>query len=142
MTTATEATTPMIQGREVTNEQERLELLPRHFGGHMLTVEHAVYSFMRQLAGNYAGGFWKFFELSNGGVYLAPSREATFKIGVEGNGFSGEMSADAAGITACLFALSHLSFEISNDSIADHYHLLLEFAAEHAEASAILSAID
>jgi hypothetical protein len=52
------------------------------------------------------------------------------------------MSADAAGITACLFALSHLSFQTKNEKIAEHYHLLRDFALEHAEASIILAAID
>jgi hypothetical protein len=52
------------------------------------------------------------------------------------------MSADAAGITACLFALSHLSFQIQHESIASHFHTLRDFALDHAEASAILAAID
>jgi hypothetical protein len=52
------------------------------------------------------------------------------------------MSADAAGITACLFALSHLSFQIAHESIAEHYHQLRDFASDHAEASTTLSAID
>ena len=65
-----------------------------------------------------------------------------FSICVDGNGFEGSMSADAAGIAACLFALSHLSFQIPDESIARHFHLLRDFALEHAEASAILAAID
>ncbi len=142
MNAVTEATTQTIQAREVTDEHERVKFLPRHFGGHMLIVENAIYSFMRQLAKDYAGGCWRFFELSNGGIYMAPRRETRFNISVEGNGFCGEMSAEAAGITACLFALSHLSFHISDDRVADHYHLLLPFACEHAEASAIVEAID
>jgi hypothetical protein len=52
------------------------------------------------------------------------------------------MSADAAGITACLFALSHLSFRIRSDSLARHYYELRDFALEHAEASAIIAATD
>ena len=52
------------------------------------------------------------------------------------------MSADAAGITACLFALSHLSFQIQHESIAGHFHQLRDFALEHAEGSVILAAID
>jgi len=136
-----DVTSQRIEAREVAND-ERLQMLPRHFGRDMLTVEYAVYAFMRKLATQYTGGYWTFFELSNGGFYLAPACETTFHISVEGNGFEGPMSADAAGITACLFALSHLSFQISNDSIANHYHHLRDFALEHAEAGAILAAID
>ena len=130
-----------IEAREVGND-ERIQMLPKHFGRDMLTVEHAVYAFMRKLASGYRGGYWTFFELSNGGFYMAPQGEATSAVGVDGNGFEGTMSADAAGITACLFALSHPSFQIQKDSIANHYHQLRDFALEHAEAGAILAAID
>jgi hypothetical protein len=57
-------------------------------------------------------------------------------------GFEGQMSADAAGITACLFALSHLSFQIQHENIENHYHQLRDCALEHAEAGVILAAID
>ena len=97
---------------------------------------------MRKLVNQYTGGYWTFIELSNGGFSIAPQSDTTFNIFVSGNGYEGEMSADAAGITACLFALSHLSFQIHDDSIASHYHQLREFALDHAEASAILAAID
>jgi len=130
-----------IEAREVPND-ERMQMLPKHFGRDMLTVEYAIYAFMRKLAREYTGGYWSFFELSNGGFYIAPECQNIFQICVETNGFEGTMSADAAGITACLFALSHLSFQIRNESIANHYHQLRDFALEHAEAGKILAAID
>jgi hypothetical protein len=67
---------------------------------------------------------------------------APLQVCVHGNGYEGQMSADAAGITACLFALSHLSFRIPNDLISRHYYQLRDFALEHAEATEILAAID
>jgi hypothetical protein len=141
MNTSIDYTSQKIEAREVGNG-ERMQMLPRHFGRDMLTVEYAVYAFMRKLTAQYTGGYWTFFELSNGGFYMAPECETTFDICVDGNGFEGSMSADAAGITACLFALSHLSFQIENESIARHYHQLRDFALAHREASAILAAID
>ena len=130
-----------IEAREVP-ENERLEVLPKRFGHHMLIVENAIYDFMAAHARTYRGGSWKFVELSNGGVYMAPIGEATFDVHIEGNGFEGSMSADAAGITACLFAFSHLSFQIQSDALVNHFYQLRDFASEHAEASAILAAID
>lgn len=130
-----------IEAHEVPDE-ERIHILPKHFGRHMLSVEYAIYTFMGELAAAYGGAFWKFIELSNGGFYMAPLGQATFDIRVEGNGFEGVMSGDAAGITACLFAFSHLSFQIPDDRIANHFHQLRDFALEHAEASSILAAID
>jgi Antirestriction protein len=141
MNSSIDTTSQKIEAREIPND-ERLEALPRHFGRHMLTVEHAVYAFMRELSNKYTGGYWNYLELSNGGFYMAPTHEAPFNVCVDTNGFEGQMSADAAGITACLFALSHLSFRIPQESIARHFHLLRDFALDHAEASEILAAID
>jgi diacylglycerol kinase len=42
----------------------------------------------------------------------------------------------------CLFAFSYLSFEYTTDIFSRHYHWLLEYAKDHAEASAIFAAID
>jgi hypothetical protein len=141
MNSSIDITFQKIDVREIPND-ERLQALPRHFGRHMLTVEYAVYAFMRKLANQYTGGYWNYLELSNGGFYMAPTHETLFNVCVDTNGFEGQMSADAAGITACLFALSHLSFQIHHESIATHFHKLRDFALEHAEGSVILAAID
>jgi hypothetical protein len=71
-----------------------------------------------RLTPKYSGGYWRFLELGNGGFYMAPQARGRFEIRMEGNGFEGEMSADAAGITACLFVFSHLSFQVPDESIA------------------------
>ncbi len=122
-------------------DDARIHTLPLHFGQHMLTVENAVYRWMRRLAPAYSGGYWHFYELSNGGFYMAPECEPLL-IRVEGNGYEGLMSSAAAGITACLFSFSHLSFRIDDQVISTHFHQLRDFALEHQEAGAILAAID
>lgn len=123
-------------------DSERMRALPGHFGERLLIFEGAVYDFMRRFAPSYRGGYWEFFELSNGGFYMA-CQGGPFRFGVDTNGYEGEMSADAAGITVCLYALSHLSFTHAGGGVfANHFHLLHAFAAEHAEVSAIFAAID
>jgi Antirestriction protein len=141
MNSSIDTTSHKIEAREIPNDQ-RLQALPRHFGRHMLTVEYAVYAFMRKLANQYTGGYWRYVDLSNGGFYMAPTHETPFNVCVDTNGFEGQMSADAAGITACLFALSHLSFQIQHESIAGHFRQLRDYALEHTEGSVILAAID
>ena len=84
---------------------------------------------------------WRFFELSNGGFYMTPPEEA-YDLVVDSNGFQGRMSADAAGITVCLFAFSHLSFLYTIDVFSRHFHQLREFAQDHPEAGLIFAAID
>ena len=141
MNSSIETTSQRIQARQIP-DSERLQVLPRRFGRHMLTVEYAVYAFMRKLSDQYTGGYWTYLELSNGGFYMAPTREAPFNVSIDSNGFQGQMSADAAGITACLFTFSHLSFQIQHESISSHFHQLRDFALDHGEASLILAAID
>lgn len=122
-------------------EHSRIEALPRHFGRHMLTVERCIYDFMSQFASTYSGGCWSFFELSNGGFYMSPPDEM-YEIRIGGNGFQGRMSADAVGITACLFTFSRLSFECATDIFAKHFHCLRDFALDHPDADMIFEAID
>lgn len=54
------------------------------------------------------------------------------------------LSPDALGITACLYAFSHLSFGDGQlaQTCAEQYHLLREYVFEHPEAKAIMQAID
>src|SRR5882757_1623491 len=129
MNTSTDLVPQKLEARQVPDDK-RIDTLPRHFGRYMMRVEDAVYTFMRDLAQEYRGGYWHFYELSNGGFYMAPQLDPLY-VQVDGNGFAGQMSADAAGITACLFALSHLSFQIQNDVLGWHYYELRDFALEH-----------
>jgi hypothetical protein len=120
----------------------RIGTLPRHFGPRMMILEDRVYHFMREFVTEYKGAYWEFYELSNGGFYMAPVCEPV-KFSVHSNGFEDTMSADAAGITVCLFALSHLSFQLpEQDNLSRHFHKLRDFALNHAEAGLILAAID
>jgi hypothetical protein len=77
---------------------------------------------------------------------MAPAAPDQLRVEVSGNGFGGNVSADAAGIIATLFALGQLASEAqgtdAGDSLIDRYHFLLAFADGHAEAGAIFQAID
>jgi Antirestriction protein len=118
----------------------RLEVLPRHFGRLRSVFEGRVFDWMGWLCPSYSGGYWDFFELSNGGFFMAV-QGPPIQLRSE-NGFEAEMSREAAGMTACLFACSHLSFRYDDETLARHYHWLRDFAAEHAEAPLIWAAID
>jgi hypothetical protein len=140
-TTPEQDGTSKIEARLVL-EEPRIGTLPRHFGARMITVEHTVYHFMRDFAAEYKGGFWNYYELGNGGFYMAPKSDP-LKFSVHSNGFEGTLSADAAGITVCLFTFSHLSFQHpSQGMFSDHFYALREFALDHREAGLIFAAID
>ena len=109
-----------------------------------LNIEPAIYSIAGNIASEYNGAYWEFYALSNGGFYMAPVSKQSYQVSCE-NGYVSQLSADALGITACLYAYSHLSFN-SNQAFAEicanHYHWLRKYMLQHSEASKILGAID
>lgn len=124
-------------------EAERLDFLPRHFGHLMLTVERQTYSWLSTLSQDYSGGLWHFYSLNNSGCYIAPAAPERLRIVVHGNDFAGTLSADAAGITATLFALSNLAFKFPRvEMLSTRFRQLRAFAAEHTERLLIFQAID
>lgn len=136
-----------IEASRVT-ERDRLSFLPRHFGKLMMKFESSVYLWIRRLSTDYTGGYWNFYELSNGGFYMAPSGDKQFQFDSP-NYAQEEVSADAAGVIATMFALNAIingiAYEVESDLSEDFikvYYLLRDFAAEHAENRKIFAIID
>ncbi|SDJ22989.1 Antirestriction protein [Paraburkholderia steynii] len=123
-------------------ETKRVYILPRHFGRQLLMGEAMVYQSLQSVCEAYSGGFWDFFELSNGGFYMAPRMEEPLRIQCEGNGFDGEMSCDAAGIVACMMAFNALAWQTREARFGGLFYQLSAFVAQHAEAASIFAAID
>lgn len=122
--------------------QERLSVLPELFDRHMMRFEALVYGWAGRLAANYGGGHWEMYRLSNGGFYMAPSSNNTYQVTVDGNLFSGELTADAMGIVVTLFALNQLAWDLQSADVSELYHHLRDYAAGHSEAVLIYRAID
>lgn len=122
----------------------RPAFLPTMFGLPLLIVaENAVYSIMERLSpSDYGGGFWNFYEHDGCPLFMAPTSKPCFRIVRDITEYEGEVSAEAAGIIATLFAFSHLSFQFQSDLLGEGYGRLYRYAAEHPEASAIFQAID
>jgi len=130
--------------RQLVADDQRTNVTADLFGVYFpIQLEPFIYSMSSQLSEDYGGGYWEFYTLSNGGFYMAPDSEGQFQV-VSPNGWEGFMSADAFGITVCLFAYSNLSFGSGQfaETCAEQYHLLREFMMDHAEARAILAATD
>jgi hypothetical protein len=97
---------------------------------------------MHRVAPDYRGAFWQFYELDNGGFYMAPDR-GTYRNIIDTNHYEGTLSADAASITTCLFACSHLSFnDCKGELFVERFHQLRDYALGHPEWGEIFSAID
>lgn len=122
----------------------RMAFLPALFSPALMLIgERAVYQFMSWLApDDYTGGLWQFHERDGQPLFLSPATDKRFRLFCETNGYVGEVSAEAAGIIATLFALSRLSFRHEVDQLSEAYLRLYGFAGEHAEAGEIFKAID
>lgn len=131
--------------RQLVAEDQRVNHTAKLFGHNFpLCLEPFVYGITGMIAEDYRGGYWHFYQLSNGGFYMAPSTDNQFKVSCE-NGFEGDLSGDALGVVVCLYAFSNLSFGGPGgfaEICAEQYHLLREFMFEHPEVGAILRAID
>lgn len=132
--------------RRPLGDGERMTVPARLFGVSFTTrLEPFVFGIARTLSADYTGGYWEFYALGDGGFYMAPAGEERYGVRCA-NGFDGELSADALGVTCCLYAYSHLSFagpDALAGECARQYHLLRDYVlAAHAEAGAILAATD
>jgi hypothetical protein len=124
MVVTTESSEGQAIGAARIVEGDRLRALTRHFRVQsMLRVESAVYAAMRDLAPEYQGGYWHYYELSNGGFYMAPDASAPFEVSVGGNGFRGSLSPDVAGIVASLFGINRVA-NAGCQKCIEHYYLL------------------
>ena len=127
--------------RNIVHEEQRLDCRPRHCGRSFMRFEQAVYSMARRLCPEYDGGYWDYYELSNGGWYMGLDSEEKFHVMWEGNYYEGDMSADAFSVTTNLYAYN-VMFGSQDELFVPAYHALREYAAEHTEAQEILAAID
>jgi hypothetical protein len=125
-------------------DDQRINLAADLFGIYFsLRLEPFVYAITSKLSDDYSGGYWHFYTPSNGAFYMAPDDEGKFAV-ISENGHECFMSADALGITACLYAYSHLSFGDDGfaETCAQQYHWLRECMFEHAEVRVGLAATD
>lgn len=127
-------------------DENRIRFWPQHFGGipQWLMLEPRIFAWMDRLCADYSGGIWSFYTLSNGGAFMAPEVDSDEKWTLFNsmNGNAAELSAEAAGIAACLMEYSHHAMRTECDAMTEHYYFLRDYALNHAECSAIMHIID
>jgi hypothetical protein len=139
-----ENTMIVSQCRETLLDHQRIVHTARLFGADFArTVEPLIHATADLLSVDYDGGRCNFFTLSGGSFYMAPRSDRLFRV-CSVNGHKCRMSADALGVTACLFCYGHLSVGNSNMAqvYAAQFHGLRDYAMDHREAAAILAATD
>lgn len=122
-------------------EELRAKVLESHFGCHSaLLVQNEVFIELRRLCAEYQSAYWHYYELSNGAIYMAPQLDSP-RIRTYNGHFDERLTADAAGILCCLCAYGSMFLGEESELLADHYHLLRDYAVQHRESLKILRAI-
>ncbi|WNP34153.1 antirestriction protein [Enterobacter kobei] len=140
-----EVTEPFILTATVVPDEQRLRFWPQHFGlmPQWITLESCIFAWMDRLCADYSGGVWNFYTLSNGGAFMAPEEnENSWSLFNILNGNGAEMSAEAAGIAACLIVYSHHACRTECDAMTEHYYRLRDYTLNHPEYNAIMHIID
>lgn len=134
---------PFAAKATLVGEEDRMNFLPFYFGTrYMLAGEAAVYDSLKFLTGGgYSGGYWNFYEVDSGTFYMAPKSADSFVLSSP-NGNEATVSADAAGLTATLWALHALAEQTQSQEFADMHSLLYAYASKHAEFASIEAVID
>jgi hypothetical protein len=130
--------------RQLVADDQRTNVTADLFGVYFpLQLEPFIFAITSKLSEDYSGGYWHFYQLGNGGFFMAPDSDGQFQV-ISENGYECFLSGDALGITGCLYAYSQLSFGQAEftETCARHYYWLREYMMDHPEARDILKTID
>ena len=82
------------QESELNPTDHRVRHTATLFGVHFpLVLEPFIYATTQKFSKDYTGDLWHFYALRNGGFYIAPDDDRTFRVVCE-NYFEGDLSAD------------------------------------------------
>lgn len=125
------------------SENDRVRFLPKKCGNNFLLVEQTIYFWMKRLCPEYRGGYWAFYDLSNGGWFMKPDMDKCHMIWAD-NLFNEVLAAETAGIVATLYGLNTaIDWGYApTGQLMDSYWKLRDFAYEHADGAIIAAAID
>uniref|UniRef100_UPI00300E4ED2 antirestriction protein n=1 Tax=Citrobacter arsenatis TaxID=2546350 RepID=UPI00300E4ED2 len=114
-------------------DERRITFWPQYFGTvpQWILLEPRLFAWMDRLCEDYYGGIWQFYTLSNGGAFMAPEpedgNEDKWTLFNDMNGNGADMSAEAAGIAACLLEYSHHACRTECDAMTAHYYRLRDY---------------
>src|SRR4051794_25255632 len=86
------APTGAITAVKVSAAPDHVSWLPELAGRDDVLLERAIYDLLRGMSPDYGGGDWDYFQLSNGGFYMAPQKQGVYRIVYEGIGFNQAVS--------------------------------------------------
>ena len=129
-------------------ESDRLSFLPYLFDEDFMIAELQVHALAKTWMPEYAGEYWHFIRLPDGGGYMMPDGGRILLVNSE-NWFDRTVSADAAGIILTSLAISircRVQEDCGNVALSRLYRLrdaqLWEHMTFHPECDAIYAALE
>lgn len=130
-----------ISATLLADSDQKREALYATAGTLNATLENVVLATMWTIGVDFELGEWNYFELSNGGFYMAPNTEKTVDLACA-NGFEHEVCANTAGIIVTAMAYSRLALLPNGERFNQAYQHLSDFIFQHREAGIIRAALD
>lgn len=128
--------------KQVVHWKQVPSFLYSKLGPDAMYFEALVHNKSKEIFTNYGGGDWRFYQTSNGGLYMSLKDRKYINCHTFWQEY--KVTADAAGIVASLFAWNDLCWKhVGNpDYYNQQYYALIDFAAEHSERDSIFKLID
>ena len=128
---------PIEIGRQLVPRSDQLAVTKDLFGV-PFQLEMVARGFIMTLTREYRVSGWQLFLLDNGGCYVAPVPDKSYRV----SGLTRPLSSDAAGQLSSLLSLSYLCFSMDlrfADRCDSAYSRLREFIHQCPESPAILA---
>lgn len=139
---------PEVLIKEETTEIGRLIFHTLLFRNYCQYANSASLIFMQRFCDKYEAGNWSYFKVGRNSGFMCPDTDESYHFNMP-NYFSGNVSAEAAGIIVTIFVLQACfndAWEREDSDLCDHYReamdTLKDYAATTDESRSIFRAID
>lgn len=134
--------------KEETTDIGRLIFHTMLFRDYCQYADSAALNLMNRFCDKYKAGYWSYFKVGRNSGFMCPDTDEFYHFDMP-NYFSGNVSAEAAGIIVTIFVLQacfDAAFENEDSDLCDHYReamdTLKDYAATTDESQSIFRAID
>lgn len=139
---------PEVLVKEETTDIGRLIFHTLLFRNYYEYANSASLKFMKRFCDSYEAGYWSYFKVGRNSGFMCPDTDEIYHFDMP-NYFSGNVSAEAAGIIVTIFVLQacfNAAWELEDKDLCDHYReamdTLKDYAATTDESQSIFRAID
>ncbi|EOR7868424.1 antirestriction protein [Escherichia coli] len=139
---------PEVLIKEETTDIGRLIFHTLLFRNYCQFANSASLVFMKRFCEKYEAGYWSYFKVGSNSGFMCPDTHEFYHFDMP-NYFSGNVSAEAAGIIVTIFVLQACfndAWEREDGDLCDHYReamdTLKDYAATTDESKSIFRAID